>query len=290
MTYERFPDLTPSDRLLRDELSRRGAEVEPTVWSDRGIDWGRFDLCVLRSAWDYDLHLPEYLAWVERVGLETVLLNDPDLIPWNLDKRYLRELAARGVPIVETEFVYGGDDEPVELEPIVVRHGWEETVVKPVVGHSARNVASTRAATDPDAQAHLEALARTGGAMVQPLVASVREEGELSFVFADGECTHVVRKTPAAGEFRVQGGSRELVVASVSDHEQAAAVLEALDRDLLYARVDMVRAPDSRLRLMELEIVDPALYLEGAPHAVSAFAQAILRRAYHAGAGAKRLT
>jgi len=194
-----YPELKGDDELLREALRERGCAADPVVWDEDETDWGNFDLCLVRSTWDYHDEHAEFLAWTRRVEAETALLNPADLIAWNSDKRYLRQLAEAGVPTVPTLWVERGSD--LDLAAELTARGWDEAVVKPVVDLGAKNLHRARTGEAQDALATV--LARQE-AMVQPFLPSLEEEGELSLIYIEGVFSHAVRKHPAPGDFRVQ--------------------------------------------------------------------------------------
>ena len=283
------PDMDAA--LVLPALEKRGAETGTPVWSDPDVDWGSYDLVQLSSTWDYHERPDEFREWLRRAGAATRLHNPPDLVEWNMDKRYLRELEHRGLPVVPTIWAEppraGEDDGRVagmrrdwanEPEGEAVARGWSRAVVKPVVDLGAarlKRVPATGVAA---------ALADLGDpAMVQPFLPSLEAEGELSIIFLGGEVAHAVHKRPADGDFRVQehyGASHEPVDPPLDGLELARAVLATLDEPPLYGRVDMVRDLDGVLCVIELERIEPALYLDKADELVTGwFADLCIERA-----------
>lgn len=276
-TYDQTPSLTDDDRPAADALAARGADVRAAVWDDPAVDWRDFDAVVVRSCWDYHLRPREFLAWVAGVEAAGVpLWNPPDVVRWNFEKTYLRDLERRGVPVVPTAWVERGAN--LDLRAILEREGWARAVVKPTVSLSAHEtwVTSVERARE-DEPAARRTLAR-GGVMVQPFVEEVVSGGEWSLVFFAGEYSHAVLKRPANGDFRTQsdfGGSK--TVAEPPAHVLGAArrAVAAVDAPLLYARVDGVEV-GGQLLLMELELIDPELYFSKVPEAAARFAGALL--------------
>lgn len=270
-----YADLKIDDELLRQALEERGCEAREVIWDEPGIEWRHFDLCLVRSTWDYHERHAEYLAWAGRVEVESRLLNPAEVLIWNSDKHYLRELGERGLRTIPTVWV--GRDSPLGLEQILAGAGWEEAVVKPVVDLGAKNLQRVRAG---EGSAALESILQHRDAMVQPFLPSLEERGELSLVYIGGELTHAVRKRPAAGDFRVQsiwGGTVSRDEPTLAERELAEAALSEFKEVPLYARVDLVEGPTRDPCLIELELIEPNLYLcEHAP-AVEALADAVLR-------------
>jgi glutathione synthase/RimK-type ligase-like ATP-grasp enzyme len=249
------------------------------VWDAPGVAWDAYAAVVVRSCWDYHRRLAEFLAWAEALMREGVpLWNDAATLRWNADKSYLRELALRGVAVVPTLWL-----EPAEqpdLAALLEREGWPEAVVKPAVSASAEGAWLTTPSRARHEGPALSALLRRGHVLVQPRLPEVMAEGEWSLVFFEGAFSHAVRKRPQPGEFRVQeefGGSVESATPPAALLDDAAQALRAAGRSALYARVDgVLRA--GRLMLMELELIEPHLFLLDAEGAADRFANAIAAR------------
>lgn len=255
-------------------LQRTGVAVSVTDWDDPDVDWSRFDRVVLRSAWDYPQRLPEFLSWIDTVAAVSELVNSPDTVRWNLDKQYLGQLDAAGVPITPTVFV------PVGSVPDFPAG---EFVVKPAVGAGSRDAASYGADQEGLAAAHVARLHAAGQTvLVQPLVASVAVDGEWPLVFFDGRFSHAAGKRvalPRAGavEDLFAAESNTAHVASAAQVEVALAALEVAGRLLgtpSYARVDLVRDDVGDFCVLELELIEPSLFLpqadDGAPDRLAA--------------------
>lgn len=267
------------DRLLAAELEWLGAAAECVAWSDPSVDWGRFDLAIVRSTWDYIDDPAGFFAALARIEASGGrVLNPLAAMRWNVDKAYLVELAGRGVPVVPTRLASSAG--PEALQAWLLGGGHAEAVLKPRIGGGAAGVRRV-AASDAAQELRREQAAAPGGDfLVQPLVRSVLDEGEYMYVFVGADLTHVLLKRPAPGDFRahgIYGGSTEPVAPAESDVREAAAILAALPFDPLYARLDLVRV-DGRLAVMEAELVDPILYFPHAPDGAKRLAEAVLER------------
>jgi glutathione synthase/RimK-type ligase-like ATP-grasp enzyme len=274
-TCAAYADLKADDKLLREALAERGCEARAVVWNEPGVEWRHFDLCLIRSTWDYHEHHAEYLAWAGRVQAECRLRNSAELVIWNSNKRYLQAFEARGIRTLPTVWV--SRDSPLDLERILAGTGWREAVVKPVVDLGARNLHRVRAGENSPA---LRSILQRHDAMVQPFLPSLEERGELSLIYVGGELTHTVRKRPASGDFRVQsiwGGTAAREEPTLAERELAEATLEEFKEAPLYARVDLVEGPTRDPCLIELELIEPNLYLTQHPPAAAALADAVLR-------------
>jgi len=265
-------------------LAARGLDVEVAAWDDPRSNWPGARLCVLRSTWNYPSDPEGFLAWCERTDRGAPLWNPPSVVRWNHHKGYLLELAARGVPVVPTELVRRGT--PLDLDALLARRGWNSAVAKPAVSLGARGAERVRPG-DPASRRHVADLLAQGDVLVQRFAEAIAHAGETSTVLVDGAVTHAVCKRPAPGEFRAQqtrggtlhpaeAGGTETSVARRAAAAAAAAV-GCAPRELLYARADTVPL-DGAPHVMELELIEPALFLEDAPEALHAFADAIETR------------
>jgi glutathione synthase/RimK-type ligase-like ATP-grasp enzyme len=256
-------------------LADAGAEVEPVVWKDVG-DLAGFDLVVPLVAWGYHLDYARWLSLLLRAQREHwPLINPPALLRWNSDKSYLAELAEAGVPTVPTLAVEGCCDE--DLEEARRRFGSEWLVIKPPVSASA--MGAHRIGPKDD----LPSDSRSKPMIIQPLIEEIGRTGEFSLMLFAGEYSHVVVKRPKSGDFRVQeyhGGETSPCKAPPEGAiELARAALAAAPANATYARVDIVPDDEGVLRIMELELIEPALFLDHAPDAGAAFTRAILNAA-----------
>lgn len=276
VTYSDMPDLDPDDRLALDILRRRGLRTQAAVWNDEHVDWPRAGICIVRSTWDYNKQRDAFVAWANRVAAATPLWNPPSLIQWNTHKSYLQDLANAGVEIVPTYWIQRGSH--VEMRRVLLELGWLRAVIKPAVGLSTHGVkfVSTKNGDGTAGQSHVETLLRDHDVMVQPFIESVEDYGERALVFIDGEYSHAVRK-PAFQPLLPAGEAGETPTEAALD-EVALAVraLAALPEPALYARVDVVRNHDGQPLIIELELVEPTLFLGMDPQAPQRFADALL--------------
>ncbi|MER7718676.1 hypothetical protein ABTX99_17290 [Streptomyces flaveolus] len=271
-------------------LRDAGAEASVEVWDDDAVDWGGFDLVVIRSTWDYSWRAAEFTAWAEACGKVTRLANPAAVVRWNTDKRYLGELAAAGVPVVPTRYIGPGD--PVGLP------GDHEYVVKPASGAGARFAARYTPDRHATAVRQVERMHAEGfTAMVQPYVRSIDTAGERALQYVGGELLHASRKgavlTPGTpyDERKVAHPGLEPWKATPAERAVAERALAAVPGapELLYARVDLVDGEDGLPRVMELELVEPNLFLwlheDSVPRVVEEIVRAAGRRPPSAGAG-----
>jgi glutathione synthase/RimK-type ligase-like ATP-grasp enzyme len=278
-TYSRAPRLAADDQLLPPALASLGITAEPVVWSNDSATWSDFDAVVVRSCWDYHLQFAEFLAWLARLDAEGIAVwNSSPLVRWNADKRYLLDLARRGVATIPTMIVPRGRG--CDVESLAIAEGWTRFVLKPTVSASGYETYALRTPLDDAAPEAIAKVTAIGDALLQPFVEEVPRYGEYSFTFIDGAFSHATLKRATPGEFRVQtehGGSVELVDAPRALVEQATHVLKVLPETPLYARVDGI-ARGSAFLLMELELIEPNLFLGEASGAAERLAAAIDRR------------
>lgn len=281
-THVGLPALGDDDRLLMAALAARKVHAVPAVWDDDGVDWTRFACVVVRSCWDYHLRPAAFHEWIDRLERSGVAVwNPPATIRWNADKSYLRDLAARGVSTVPTAWVEQGD--PTSLADVLRAHGWDRAVVKPAVSASAHETWMTDGARSADDDSRFRALTARTRTLVQPFVDSIVATGEWSLVFIDGAYSHAVLKKPRLGDFRVQeehGGSAQVLEPGAEVIAAARGVLAAagpMGTGSLYARVDGCVVGDAFV-LMELELIEPTLYLGTARAAADRLASALLER------------
>jgi glutathione synthase/RimK-type ligase-like ATP-grasp enzyme len=270
------------DELAYPPLAALGWRVEAVSWRARPCNWRAYDAVVIRSTWDYVADPAAFLAVlaeIERAG--TPLFNGLDLVRWNVRKTYLRDLAERGVPVVPT--IWRERLVPGELPALIEELGCEEIVIKPVVGLNAQGVFRTNRRSGERPAPEWSAYYAEREFMAQPFLTHVQSEGEYSLCYCNGELSHAILKTPKAHDFRVQeehGGIIRAVEAEGELREAGQTALRALGSAPLYARADFVRANDGRgYWMMELELIEPSLYLRMDPGAPKRFAHALHSRA-----------
>jgi glutathione synthase/RimK-type ligase-like ATP-grasp enzyme len=278
-TYSRAPRLAADDQLLPPALASLGITAEPVVWSNDSATWSDFEVVVVRSCWDYHLQFSEFLAWLARLDADGIAVwNSSPLVRWNADKRYLLDLARRGIATIPTMIVPRGRG--CDVESLAIAEGWTRFVLKPTVSASGYETYALRTPLDDAAPEAIAKVTAIGDALLQPFVEEVPRYGEYSFTFIDGAFSHATLKRATPGEFRVQtehGGSVEPVDAPRALVEQATHVLKVLPETPLYARVDGI-ARGSAFLLMELELIEPNLFLGEGSGAAERLAAAIDRR------------
>lgn len=261
-------------------LREAGAEAEAVYWDDEGVDWGRHDLAVIRSTWDYSWRAAEFLAWAERCGKATRLANPAEVVRWNADKRYLGDLAGAGVPVVPTRYFAPGDTADLPDD--------REYVVKPTSGAGARFAARYSPDEHDTAVRQLARMHAEGfTAMVQPYVRAIDVTGERALQFYGGRLLHASRKGAVLApgtpydEHKVAHPGLEPWTPTPAELALAERALAAVPQaaELLYARVDLVDGEDGQPRVMELELVEPNLFLSLHTGSVPGVVEAILAAA-----------
>ena len=255
-------------------LERRGATVDALPWTDPG-DLSGYDLILPLVVWGYHHDYGPWLRLLNRFDAEKLpVVNPPSLLWWNSDKTYLTQLAARGIPTVECVEVPALTE--TDLAAAAERFGTNELVVKPPVSASAAGTHRIRPGNE------IPASERGRRMMIQPYVSSIETEGEYAVILFDGVYSHTVVKRPKEGDFRVQphlGGVTERCHPPAGAVELAQSALSAAPAPATYARVDVVRGASGQLQIMELELIEPALFLDIAPFGEEAFAKAVIAAA-----------
>lgn len=274
LTMGDLGDFVTDDELAVGPFARRGWRVEFIPWRYSAVDWDQFGAVVVRSPWDYQTYPAEFEWTLLSIDQSRArLANDLATMRWNLNKRYLRDLEGRGVPIPPTLWRRGlaASDLPRMFQQLATG----EIVVKPLIGAGARDTFRLTLSQARDCATELERVFADRDYLVQPFLPAVVEEGEFSLIFFNGELSHTILKTPKPRDFRVQeehGSAIRPVAPEPALINAAAAAMDCIEPTPLYARVDFVRHGGQFL-LMELELVEPSLYLrmdDGAPERFAA--------------------
>jgi len=256
-----LPESDPDEALLLCALREGGATADALGWDDPAADFSQAKATILRATWNYPDRPDDFIVWCERVAAVSRLWNPLPAVKWNLHKRYLLELEQAGIPVVPTRHVSRGD--PVALSDILGERGWSDVVIKPAISCASRKTIRANRSDLSRGEAHLDALVAEGDALVQPYQPSVDGDGERSIIWIDGELTHAVRKSP-----RLSDGHESVTGAlpiRPAEAELARRAVAAAPQPLLYARVDMAADEHGRPRIMELELIEPSLFLAQSP-------------------------
>ncbi|MEM9172624.1 MAG: hypothetical protein AAGA84_07965 [Pseudomonadota bacterium] len=253
---------------------QHGLEVDTISWR-ADANWSDYDAVIVRSTWDYQRHLGDFFKTLEKIASCTRLANPLPLMRWNCDKRYLSELARAGVATVPT--VFGEGLAPGQLAAMVAALETPH-VIKPAVSAGSERTYRVQADMSADEIERIASSHADSVWMWQPFLKAIPTEGEYSLFYFDGHLSHAINKLPKSGDFRVQeefGGAITAIAPTKEQTEMAAQVLGALEHTPLYARIDIVRANhDDVWQLIEVELIEPSLYLRIDEQASARFADA----------------
>ncbi|UCC14048.1 MAG: hypothetical protein JSW21_11925 [Gammaproteobacteria bacterium] len=258
VTCRVMPEPDPDQELLLAAIEAAGHEVRLAPWDDPDCDPGAFDLCVLRSCWDYPMNPQRFRVWIEDAASRVTLLNPAPVVSWNLHKGYLREIFEAGVPIVPTRWLDAGQD--CELSELAADCGWDDLVVKPAIGagsYLTRRFTGSEIAAD--GAEFLRSCQSGQDMLVQKYMPSVVKTGERALVWIDGEFTHQVVKKP-----RYHGQDEQVsdaMTPTETDLLIAQQALACTKSGLLYARVDLIDGDQGEPLVSELELIEPSLFL-----------------------------
>ena len=284
VTCQKVPLLTDDDRLLHKALAADGWTVDVARWDDPAVDWTHYRASILRSTWDYHLRPDEFRDWLthcETTGAQ--LLNPASLVRWNLHKSYLEQLAERGIPVVPTHTLLRG--ETCHLPRLLDELGWQEIVIKPAISATAYHTFRSSRDHTTEAGARLNDYLNEADYLIQPFVDEITSLGEISFLFFAGEFSHAALKQAQSDDFRVQGdfgGSVTSYEPTASLLAQARRVASTIAEPWLYARIDAVDR-GGELVVMEVELIEPQLFLGKHPGSAEALVAAFRRMVERAG-------
>ena len=276
LTMDSLADFVAYDHLVVEELRQSGVSVQEVSWRHPAPNWSQYAAVIIRSPWDYQSDPQAFLQVLERIELSSArLLNSLATVRWNIRKSYLRELETAGHTIVPTIWLQS----PTAAELAQLPDHWNcaETVVKPIVGANADNAFRLPRNPAPELLQQAVAAFQQTTALAQPFISSVTALGEYSLIFFEGQFSHAVLKTPAAGDFRVQEEHGGIIQAIQPPPEMIACAersLQSCPQPLLYARVDLVLLPDGQPAIMEIELIEPSLYLSFDPQSATQIGRA----------------
>lgn len=274
-TFAAEPELQAEDREIARLLAKHNVRVDAVVWDDEEVDWSAYRAVVPRSPWDYYRKPDRFRAWLDRMdALGVTLLNDTRTIRANLDKRYLQNFERDGFPIVPTIWA----NTHVHLNTVRDTTGWTYLIVKPVI--SAGAYLTVVVPPDEDGTEALRAIGTDAPVMVQPFISTIKEAGEWSLIYFDGEFSHAVCKRPKSGDFRVQARHGGITQTETPRPEWVAlgtSILESLPTLPLYARLDGL-VYNGKWVVIELELIEPCLFTDFHPQAPQRFVDALLAR------------
>jgi hypothetical protein len=263
----RWPDVLARNAA---PLSEAGLQVEARDWV-AASDLAEFDLVLPLLVWGYPFAPRAWGEAIDRWEAQGVRLHNPaSVLRWNADKIYLERLAGRGAPVVPTRHV--DRLTPDELESAARAFGTDRLVAKPRISSTAWQTIRWSPGRPLDGGPE-------GAALVQPYLPEIERSGEVSLIFFGGAFSHAISKRPQPGDFRVQPEFDGIITAyrpAADEHDAAARILAAVEEPLLYARVDLVRGLHGQPQLIELELIEPDLYLGYDEGAGARFAASVL--------------
>jgi len=278
LTCPTVPFLYEDDQILLEELRSLGLKAKPMVWDDPLVDWSNASASIFRSVWDYHLRYTEFLNWLRWASEKTRFYNSPEMVIWNSHKSYLRQLEEKGISIIETAWISGSEE--TELSELLESRSWEEAIIKPAVSASAfktQRVFLRDKSSMISGQELVEELSRQGEVMVQPYLWELETNGEKSLMFIAGKYTHAVIRKAALTSGREESAQGEAATATASELRFSQQVIDSLEMVPLYARVDLIADGAQRIRLIELELIEPVLFFRHSRQAAQRMAEEIFR-------------
>jgi glutathione synthase/RimK-type ligase-like ATP-grasp enzyme len=270
-------NILQDDGLLQAALAELGLSSQRVDWADPRIDWSEFRCAVFRTTWDYFDRFAEFCEWFRRAEQQVPFCNVPSTIWWNLDKHYLADLERNDIPIVPSHFLERGC--VVDLAQLLKNQAWDHAVIKPCVSGAARHTYRLDASNAEQLTQTIGPLLREEAFLVQPFQQSITA-GEDTLMVFDGRYTHAVRKIPKAGDFRVQddhGGTVHELTPTAEQIELAQRAMAVCQPLPVYGRVDLVRDNQGRWAVMEMELIEPELWIRFHPKSARAFAKGLSR-------------
>jgi len=264
------------DNLVKEALENERLSVARTNWDNLHFDWSSTRYVLFRTTWDYFDRFPEFERWLERIKNHTSFINPLEILYWNLDKHYLKELESGEIRIPPTLFIEAGY--AGKLEEVLALSGWREAILKPAVSGAARHTYRINMKTVKNVEHIFAELIREESMMIQEFQENVIREGEVAYMIFEGRFSHAVLKKARPGDFRVQDDFGGTVADYHPDREEIAFaehVVNSCNFDPVYARVDIIRDNSYALCVSELELIEPELWFRRCPEATGKFARAV---------------
>ena len=262
--------------LLKSSLEAQGLKVNVTFWDNPSYEWQKTKSVLFRTVWDYFERFDEFWEWLEQVKTKTKLINSYELIKWNIDKHYLKDLKNNDIQVVPTYFADRGNN--ISLQEIVNSKDWKHIVIKPAISASAFNTYKITNDEIEQKEQLFHELLQTHDMLVQPFFPTITELGEASLMVFGGEFTHAILKKAKAGDFRVQddfGGTVHDYNPTQEEIKFAEKVFQSCTSLPIYGRVDIVWDTNKHIYLSELEIIEPELWIRNRPESANKIAEAV---------------
>ena len=262
--------------LLKSAFEAQGLKVDITYWDNPTYEWQETKSVLFRTIWDYFERFDEFWDWLEQVKTKTRLINSYELIKWNIDKHYLRDLKNNGIQVVPTYFADRGNN--ISLQEIANLNDWKHIVIKPAISASAFNTYKITNDEIEQKEQLFHELLQTHDMLVQPFFPTISELGEASLMVFGGKFTHAILKKAKAGDFRVQddfGGTVHDYNPTQEEIKFAEKVFQSCTSLPIYGRVDIVWDSNKHIYLSELEIIEPELWIRNRPESANKIAEAV---------------
>jgi glutathione synthase/RimK-type ligase-like ATP-grasp enzyme len=271
------PTVENEDDTLLKFLQFKGLKIEKVIWNDPAVDWGNYDLAILKSPWDYFDLIEDFYVWLAKLKSKNVkLLNPNDIVKWNADKHYLLDIEKAGLKVTPSVFFTKGDK--VSLSDYFTQLQTQKLIIKPAVSGGSKNTFKVTPANADEISEKINSLLKTEDFIVQPFLTEIEENGEWSFIFFGGKFSHALLKKAKAGDFRVQhsfGGTIHRQQPAQHLLASATKYVDQFAKGCLYARVDGAIV-DNEFMLVELELIEPFLFLDTEEKALENYYQALM--------------
>ena len=262
--------------LLKSAFEAQGLKVDITYWDNPSYEWQQTKSVLFRTVWDYFERFDVFWEWLEQVKTKTRLINSYELIKWNIDKHYLRDLKNNGIQVVPTYFADRGNN--ISLQEIANLNDWKHIVIKPAISASAFNTYKITNDEIGQKEQLFHELLQSHDMLVQPFFPTISELGEASLMVFGGEFTHAILKKAKAGDFRVQddfGGTVHDYNPIQEEIKFAEKVFQSCTSLPIYGRVDIVWDSNKEIYLSELEIIEPELWIRNRPESALNIAKTV---------------
>ena len=262
--------------LLKSAFEAQGLKVDITYWDNPTYEWQETKSVLFRTIWDYFERFDEFWDWLKQVKTKTRLINSYELIKWNIDKHYLKDISSWGIETVPTYFADKGCN--MKLHEIAKRNQWKDLVIKPAISASAFKTYKILANEIQANEKLFNSLVQERNMLVQPYFETITQLGEASLMVFDGKFTHAILKKAQPGDFRVQddfGGTVHNYIPTKAEINFAEKVFETCKTKPVYGRVDIVWDNDKNFYLSELEIIEPELWIRNYPKCAERIAEAV---------------
>jgi hypothetical protein len=270
------------DGLVQSALEARGLSVQRVAWDDPSVQWEQTRFAMFRTTWDYFDKFPAFRKWLTTTAAATTFINDLELIQWNMDKHYLRDLEAGGMNVPPTYFIETGDTR--SLKAVAAATGWHKLVLKPAVSGAGRHTYLFDATHTDHLEATYNALIASESMLLQLYQEQITTKGEVALMMMGGQYTHAVLKKAKTGDFRVQddfGGTVHDYTPDAATIAFAEQALKACPQPPLHARVDIIWDNNNALAVSELELIEPELWFRKHPTAADILANAIIQQYFN---------